>query len=51
MDEGVLMLRDRVRPWQSIADLEQEGLTNVTRMAVSPDLAHIAIVADDPAGP
>jgi hypothetical protein len=51
VDEGVLLLRDRVRPWQSIADLEQEGLTNVTRMAVSPDLAHIAIVADDPAGP
>ncbi|WP_300541565.1 hypothetical protein [Maricaulis sp.] len=50
VDEGVLMMRTRSTPWHSIADLEAEGLSGMTRLAVSADRRHIAIVADDPSG-
>lgn len=45
VDQGVLMMRTRDLPWASIADLEEQGLSGVSRMAVSPDRSHIALVA------
>ncbi len=48
VDEGVLMMRTRDLPWASIADLGEYGLTGVSRMAVSPDRTHIALVAFEP---
>lgn len=50
VDQNVLMARSRDLPWHSVADLDVHGLTGVTRLAVSPDRRHIALVADDPAG-
>ncbi|WP_203293087.1 TolB family protein [Maricaulis parjimensis] len=49
VDEGVLMMRTRDLPWSSIADLGEAGLDGVSRMAVSPDRSHIALVAFEPA--
>jgi Tol biopolymer transport system component len=50
VDQNVLMARSRDLPWHSVADLDVHGLAGVTRLAVSPDRRHIAIVANDPAG-
>jgi|GEM_PF-1623849 len=50
VDQGVLMMRTRERPWHSVADLGVHGLDGITRLAVSPDLTHLAIVANEPAG-
>jgi hypothetical protein len=50
VDEGVLMMRTRERPWHSVADLKVHGLEGITRLAVSPDRTHLAIVASEPAG-
>lgn len=47
---GVLMMRTRDLPWHAVADLSVHGLSGITRLAISPDLTRLAIVADDPAG-
>ena len=49
VDGGVLMMRTRALDWSPVADLEAEGLTGISRMAVSPDRSHIALVAFEPA--
>lgn len=49
-DAGVLMMRTRDLPWHAVADLSVHGLSGITRLAISPDLTRLAIVADDPAG-
>ena len=42
------MMRTRALDWSPVADLEAEGLTGISRMAVSPDRSHIALVAFEP---
>ena len=49
VDQGVLMMRTREQAWVPIADLAASGLNGVSRMAVSPDRSHIALVAFEPA--
>lgn len=50
VDQGVLMMRTRERPWHSVADLSVHGLGGITRLAVSPARTHLAIVASETAG-
>lgn len=50
VDQNVLMTRTLDAPWHSVADLAVHDIDGVTRLAVSPDRRHIALVANDPAG-
>lgn len=47
--DGVLYFRQRETDWSAVADLGEQGLSGITRMAVSNDWQMIAIVAEEPA--
>lgn len=47
VSEGVLHFRTEAADWQATTDLSAHGLTNITRLAVSPDRTHLAIVAEE----
>lgn len=43
----IFLLRLPARTWQVVADLKDQGITRITRLAVSPDGSHLAFVSED----
>jgi hypothetical protein len=48
--DGTALLVWREGEWETLRNLEGDGIRGITRMAVSPDGSWLAFVADDPEG-